>query len=70
MPLFEYRCNECGNEFEKIVRFSEASQNPDCPACQGQDTKKKISTFASRGSSFSSAGVAASSSCGSRGGFS
>jgi putative FmdB family regulatory protein len=70
MPLYEYHSNECGKEFEKIVRFSEAEQNPDCPSCQGQHTKKKISTFASMGSSIGSDGVPASSNCGSRGGFS
>jgi len=70
MPLYEYQCNECGEEFEKIVRFSEAAQNPACPSCQGQDTRKKISTIASRGNSLSGANVSPSSICGSRGGFS
>jgi putative FmdB family regulatory protein len=70
MPLYEYQRNECGEEFEKMVRFSEANQSPSCPSCQSQDTRKKISTIASRGNSLSGAGVSAGSSCGSRGGFS
>ena len=29
MPLYEYHCNDCGEAFEKVVRFSEA----DISAC-------------------------------------
>lgn len=70
MPLYEYQCNECGVEFDKIMRFSEANLSPSCPSCQSQDTRKKISTIASRGNSLSAARASASSSCDSRGGFS
>jgi putative FmdB family regulatory protein len=69
MPLYEYQCSDCGNEFEKMVRFSEADQNIPCPSCQSQKTRKKISTIASLGSSLSRNGVSAGSSCGSSGGF-
>jgi len=70
MPLYEYQCNDCGEEFEKMVPFSQANHNPTCPTCQGQDTRKKISTIASRGNSLNLTSVSTSSSCGSRGGFS
>ena len=69
MPLYEYQCSDCGDEFEKVVRFSEADQNPPCPSCQSRNTIKKISVFASLGSSLSGTSVSASSSCGSSGGF-
>jgi putative FmdB family regulatory protein len=69
MPLYEYQCHDCGKEFEKMVRFSEADQNPACPDCQSQDTKKKISSFASLGTSLNKSRVS-SSSCAPRGGFS
>lgn len=70
MPLYEYHCNECGEEFEKMVRFSEADRSPLCPQCQSSDTKKKISSFASIGASIGGGSFATSSSCGSGGGFS
>jgi len=70
MPLYEYQCNECGAEFEKMMRFSEANQRPYCPSCQSQDTRKKIYTIASQGNSLSGASASAGNSCGSRGGFS
>jgi putative FmdB family regulatory protein len=43
MPIFEYACNGCGREFEKLVRSSDAP--PDCPACHGTQLTKKLSTF-------------------------
>jgi putative FmdB family regulatory protein len=71
MPLYEYHCNDCGDDFEKMVRFSEAGLNPACPTCKGQDTKKKISAVASLSTSLGGGSFStSSSSCGSRGGFS
>jgi len=68
MPLYEYRCNSCGQVFEKMVRWSEADRSHVCPHCLSQDTNKKISTFASPGSSISNA-ASSSGGCGSSGRF-
>lgn len=65
MPLYEYRCNTCGQVFEKMLRWSEADRSPACPHCESQDTSKKISTFASIGAaSLGAASVGASTSGG------
>lgn len=34
MPLYAYRCTQCGHRFEKIQNFSSA-QELVCPKCQG-----------------------------------
>ncbi|HZB87503.1 MAG TPA: FmdB family zinc ribbon protein [Terracidiphilus sp.] len=34
MPLYEYRCTQCGHRFEKIQSFS-AAPDTDCPQCHG-----------------------------------
>lgn len=34
MPLYEYRCTQCGNRFEKIQSFS-AEPESVCPKCGG-----------------------------------
>ena len=34
MPLYEYRCKDCGHQFEKIQSFS-APEEKECPACHG-----------------------------------
>ncbi len=69
MPLYEYRCKNCGEVFEKMVRWSEADRSPICPKCQSQDTQKKMSQIASFGT-LSSGSSSPSSNCGSGGGFS
>jgi putative FmdB family regulatory protein len=70
MPLYEYQCKECGEEFEKVLRFSEANQTPICPACQSQLTRKKLSTIAARVNALGGAITSTNNNCGSRGGFS
>lgn len=40
MPIYEYRCEECGHELEKLQKVSDAPLT-DCPAC-GQPTLKKL----------------------------
>ena len=34
MPLYAYRCTQCGYHFEKIQHFS-AKQEHECPKCHG-----------------------------------
>jgi putative FmdB family regulatory protein len=35
VPLYEYRCNQCGYQFEKIQKFSDEPERV-CPKCQGE----------------------------------
>jgi putative FmdB family regulatory protein len=35
VPLYEYRCKQCGHQFEKIQTFSAADQT-ECPECKGE----------------------------------
>ena len=52
MPIYEYCCLDCSTKFEKLVPASRSHEQPLCPACNGGNTQKLISTFASvRGSS-------------------
>jgi len=69
MPLYEYRCNDCGEAFEKVVRFLDADLTPACPNCESPDTNKLISTTASFGKSEAAAANFSGSSCGSGGRF-
>jgi putative FmdB family regulatory protein len=34
VPLYEYRCKDCGHQFEKIQSFS-APEETECPNCHG-----------------------------------
>ena len=44
MPIFEYQCASCDNEFETLVRAS--APQPECPECNSTDLRKKMSSFA------------------------
>jgi putative FmdB family regulatory protein len=35
VPLYEYRCKQCGHQFEKIQSFS-APEIKECPVCKGE----------------------------------
>jgi putative FmdB family regulatory protein len=35
VPLYEYRCKQCGHQFEKIQSFS-APEEKECPVCHGE----------------------------------
>jgi putative FmdB family regulatory protein len=45
MPIYEYRCEECGEEFELFVRSSSQAANPTCPECDSERVKRAISLF-------------------------
>jgi putative FmdB family regulatory protein len=62
MPIYEYICEDCQTEFEKIVINRE--QEIACPKCAGKKNKIQLSVFAtgngsggsSKGPSFSGGG--------------
>ena len=43
MPIYEYACHKCGQEFETLVR---SGTIPDCPSCHSTELEKKLSVFA------------------------
>jgi putative FmdB family regulatory protein len=43
MPLYEYRCEKCGHQFEQLV--SRAARVA-CPKCRAATVEKLFSTFA------------------------
>ncbi|WP_419785613.1 FmdB family zinc ribbon protein [Pseudodesulfovibrio sp.] len=69
MPIFEYKCDDCGHEFEELV--FDRDDCPPCPKCGSEKTGKLMSACRCRvggdaapseGASESSAVPAASSS--------
>ena len=42
MPIYEYICEKCGNEFEMLVFKSD---EPACPSCGNIKPTKKMSSF-------------------------
>ena len=46
MPIYEYRCQECGGTFEKLRRMSDADAGTECPYCDSDEVRREMSTFA------------------------
>ena len=42
MPIYEYRCEECGHEHEALQKLNDPLLK-DCPACGQAALKKKVS---------------------------
>lgn len=67
MPIYEYVCNECTQEFEVLVRGSEQAM---CPSCDSQKLTKLMSvpaTHATATESFAGCNMPSPQPCG-RGG--
>ena len=47
MPIFEYKCIKCEENFEKLVMGSNPQIN--CPKCGSDEVNKKFSVFAASG---------------------
>lgn len=45
MPIYEYRCDECGHNFEKIQKISDAPLT-DCQSCGKPSLQKLVSAAA------------------------
>jgi putative FmdB family regulatory protein len=46
MPLYEFICSQCDNNFELLVRSSNWEGAAACPHCGSKELKKKLSVFA------------------------
>jgi putative FmdB family regulatory protein len=53
VPVYEYRCKECGYEFDKHQSFSEARLS-DCPSCEAKGALRKV--FGNVGVTFKGSG--------------
>jgi putative FmdB family regulatory protein len=66
MPIYEYRCKECGADFSRLQKVGASVEGVKCPKCESEKVERLLSSFASTSSS-PSVGSSAGPSCG--GGF-
>lgn len=45
MPIYQYRCSECGHELEALQKMSDPKL-VDCPECQSPSLQKQITAAA------------------------
>jgi putative FmdB family regulatory protein len=62
MPVYEYRCGECGEQFELFLRSAMQKAAPTCPKCGSSEVEKAVSLFGVGGASGS--GRASAAACG------
>lgn len=46
MPIYEFRCEDCGNIFSELRKVGDFDSGK-CPACGSEKTGKKMSSFSS-----------------------
>jgi len=46
MPIYEYSCSQCGEEFESLVMSQAEAKGVRCPSCDSRKVKKALSAFA------------------------
>jgi len=66
MPIFEYICHDCGQEFEELVSSTEESIP--CPHCNSEKTEKLMSACSTKVEGALNFDALQGSSCGSGGG--
>ena len=70
MPIYEYKCRDCGDKFEKLVRSSTSESDLKCPVCQSPKVERQVSLCGSLtgGSDFGGLSSSSASSCAPSGG--
>lgn len=48
MPIYEYLCLDCREEFESLRPMKDADEPIDCPLCNRGNTSRKITVFYAR----------------------
>jgi putative FmdB family regulatory protein len=49
MPMYEYRCVDCGYVYEELRRMSDADDHLKCPECGSEQVNRLMSGFAMSG---------------------
>lgn len=46
MPIYEFRCGDCGKKFSTLVGVVAEADDTACPNCKSRNTSKLVSKFA------------------------
>jgi len=56
MPIYEYKCKNCGDKFELKLGVFHNKNEEKCPKCGGQNIERVFSAISSQSSGSSSCG--------------
>jgi putative FmdB family regulatory protein len=49
MPMYDYLCNACGENFTRLVSIRDnAAGKVNCPKCNSTDVKQQMTSFVSK----------------------
>jgi putative FmdB family regulatory protein len=51
MPIYEYKCQHCGEKFEAQRKMTDGDSELKCPKCGQKQPRRVFSTFSCTGSS-------------------
>jgi putative FmdB family regulatory protein len=68
MPLYAYRCPDCGESFESLRPGSQRDDPLRCPACGSEGARRSMESYACAAPGTSASGAASAPPCG-RSGF-
>ncbi len=63
MPIFEYRCLDCGKTFEELVISTANADDVECEYCGSKNVRKLVSGFSTISNNSSTSYSSSSSSC-------
>jgi putative FmdB family regulatory protein len=46
MPIYEFACRSCEQQFEELVKANGSTVTATCPQCGSSDTQRLLSVFA------------------------
>jgi putative FmdB family regulatory protein len=64
MPIYEYKCTECGHTFSRLQNIGASAKGVHCPKCKSKNVERLLSSFASTSTGSSAGGPAPSCSSG------
>lgn len=70
MPIFEYKCSDCGNTFEVLAISKQDVENIQCPTCKSCHVQKMMSSGATLSPKLAAAPSPFGPNCAEKGGFS
>ena len=48
MPIYEFKCADCGKTFEVMGSYAEREKAQECPECHSSNVKQAISLFSAK----------------------